>query len=79
MPANVRTTPPVPRVLMACYVIYLKLSIDAQLVLEPFRFVIVQLQLSDSFQIAELDIMQFTYCLRWTIMQFRQVVKHNHA
>ena len=33
------------RVLMACYVIYLKLSIDAQLVLEPFQFVIVQLWL----------------------------------
>ena len=58
---------------MACYVIYLKLSINAQLVLEPFQFVIVQLQLSDSFQIAAISI---GFCLqfacRLSIMQYKQ-------
>ena len=44
---NVRTTP----CARGCYVIYLKLSIDAQLVLEPFKFVIVQLRLPYCFQI----------------------------
>ena len=39
---------------MGCYVIYLKLSIDAQLVLEPFQFVIVQLRLPYCFQMASL-------------------------
>ena len=76
MSANVRTTPCAKGFNGLLNVIYLKLSIDAQLVLEPFQFVIVQLQLSDSFQIASLDIMQFTYCS--TIMQLRLCAKHNH-
>ena len=52
MSANVRTTPCAKGFNGLLNAIYLELSINAQLVLEPFQFVIVQLQLSDSFQMA---------------------------